>query len=1101
MKPSKYNICLPYDDRFVVFNGVTKRFFLVSSQNKEAFLRILSTPDEYKEQYAPFLKQMAGEGFIIEDDVDELEVIKQQYHDLTHDNSYKLMILPTYACNVSCWYCTQNHRNMQLSDDDIERVKKHIAYYLPHNDIKRFQLAWFGGEPLLSFHRVEEIASFAKTFCQEHSISYHNTITTNGTLLSRRILEKMKDLDFTFFQITVDGTKNEHDKVKVIKGKSAYEMSLRNICLISEILPDAEICLRYNYTTGNLKPDAFIKDLEQYLPENIRKRINLSVMKVWQEDENNIDEQKIDTLVNSASEDQFQVSVGQGFSPCYVDSLHFNSVFPNGRIGKCDNLDPEQAQGHLTETGEIVWDKDIPAMHFSIFDDQESECQSCKYLPICYGPCPKERNEVFLQGNHLRCRFADADRLWNLNIIYYCRHFLSICFLLLFSVGVLAQSNDSIYKSVELKDVVIKGKNVVHYPDKDVWLITDSLRHNTYSVNELVKKLPNFQYSDAKDELSYLGSNNILFLLDGKKKKGKYIGELANIRFDKIEIIEHPTGKYEDYQVVVNLITKDNWKGYDVRLSNSDYIRPSSPYDELLTSFNTSGTYTYTLPKYDIAVHYDYDHSNRHQQYEYRTKNTSYIEQTIDNEKPTDIFYKNKHDFWIDTDFNLSKNHSISFKYSLWKSASHTYFSKTVERLYPNDDKGYIVNVDSKQHYQGTQHIGTIAYQGKLKTWDFSSELTYEKLLNNQTNSYTENTQELYYTPFDNTKSYLFWDINAQNKIYRKATLNMGYTTVRRKYESISQGTISETNSYRHSFYASFSMSLNEKLRAKVGGQFKNIREEKDIQNILALNASIEYHFNNNFFSDLYYRNQTQFPNQQQLNTNGRWINSCLYMVGNPHLKAGTRHLADFLFTTPHVTFVSSFNYTGNGISQIYKDQGGITLLTYENVKSWENSNSLFLQHSLNLSKGELELKGYIKFITSYSKWNGNTQKTSNWSGDIEVVYRMKNYPTISIFYAKAAYKQPSAQGWTTSGTDRCCLNIYQYMLNRKLRWNITYYIPISKGLNKYKEVYIETPTYSYYSSLNTYEEEKNMITLSLTYRFAKGKQVNKRNTVQSIQN
>ena len=319
MKPSKYNICLPYDDRFVIFNGVTKRFFLVSSQNKKAFLQILSTPDEYKEQYAPFLQRMAKEGFIIEDDVDELEVVKQQYHDLTHDNSYKLMILPTYACNVSCWYCTQNHRNMQLSDDDVERVKKHIAYYLPYNGIKRLQLAWFGGEPLLSFHRIEEIASFAKAFCQKHSISYHNTITTNGTLLSRRILEKMKDLDFTFFQITVDGTKNEHDKVKVIKGKSAYEMTLRNICLISEILPDAEICLRYNYTTDNLEPDAFIMDLEHYLPESVRKRIDLSIMKVWQEDEKNIDGQELETLVTSASDALFNVSVGQGFYPCYVD--------------------------------------------------------------------------------------------------------------------------------------------------------------------------------------------------------------------------------------------------------------------------------------------------------------------------------------------------------------------------------------------------------------------------------------------------------------------------------------------------------------------------------------------------------------------------------------------------------------------------------------------------------------------------------------------------------------------------------------------------------------------------------------------------------------
>ena len=80
MKPSKYNICLPYDDKYVIFNGVTKRFFLVSSKNKDTFLQILDSPNNYQEQYAPFLQQMAEEGFIIEDSIEELKVIQQ--HDL-----------------------------------------------------------------------------------------------------------------------------------------------------------------------------------------------------------------------------------------------------------------------------------------------------------------------------------------------------------------------------------------------------------------------------------------------------------------------------------------------------------------------------------------------------------------------------------------------------------------------------------------------------------------------------------------------------------------------------------------------------------------------------------------------------------------------------------------------------------------------------------------------------------------------------------------------------------------------------------------------------------------------------------------------------------
>lgn len=125
MKSSKYNICLPYKDKYIIFNGVTKRFFLVSNQNKNAFLQILSAPDDSLGVYDSFLKQMTDEGFIIEDNIDELEIVRQRYQEYLNNNEYRLMILPTYSCNVACWYCIQRHQSLRLTKDDVERIKKH----------------------------------------------------------------------------------------------------------------------------------------------------------------------------------------------------------------------------------------------------------------------------------------------------------------------------------------------------------------------------------------------------------------------------------------------------------------------------------------------------------------------------------------------------------------------------------------------------------------------------------------------------------------------------------------------------------------------------------------------------------------------------------------------------------------------------------------------------------------------------------------------------------------------------------------------------------------------------------------------------------------
>lgn len=419
MKASKYNICIPYKDSYVIFNGVTKRFFLVSSHNKDSFLQIISSPDDYQENYTPFVRRMAEEGFIVNDDSDELDTVRKQYEQMKNSSFYHLMILPTYQCNVRCWYCTQHHRNVMLSENDVAKIKKHIEWYLSHHDLEGFNLSWFGGEPMLNFECVQDITFFAKEICKKHGLSFHASITTNGTLLSRDYLEKMRDLDFTFFQITIDGTKEYHDGVKKLKDKSAYITTLNNVCLINEILPNAEICLRYNYTNENLKPNAIIEDLNQHIPEDLRNKIQLSIMKVWQQDEQGVDNQLIEDLVKKSRESGYRVTVGAGFSICYVDKFQFNCVFPNGKIDKCDNEEMDSSKGMISQDGSIKWEETPAVLHYDIFSDSESACRTCRYLPVCYGPCPKERNDMFAQGQHISCRFADPDLHWRQEIVHY----------------------------------------------------------------------------------------------------------------------------------------------------------------------------------------------------------------------------------------------------------------------------------------------------------------------------------------------------------------------------------------------------------------------------------------------------------------------------------------------------------------------------------------------------------------------------------------------------------------------------------------------------------------------------------------------------------
>ena len=82
MKASKYNYIIPYGDKqYIFFNGITKRFFLVSDENVGKFIEIVDNPNTEVNvsKYSFFLDRMKAEGFILEDDVDEMSLINEEF--------------------------------------------------------------------------------------------------------------------------------------------------------------------------------------------------------------------------------------------------------------------------------------------------------------------------------------------------------------------------------------------------------------------------------------------------------------------------------------------------------------------------------------------------------------------------------------------------------------------------------------------------------------------------------------------------------------------------------------------------------------------------------------------------------------------------------------------------------------------------------------------------------------------------------------------------------------------------------------------------------------------------------------------------------------
>lgn len=420
MKPSRYNYYLERDDgKTLIFNGRTKRFFEVSRKNSDSFKRVIENPDECFEQYKRFLLRMRDEGFIVDDDVDELRLVKDAYHQETVSDNYMLLVFPTYQCNVRCWYCIQKHQDVVMTVETVRRLKLHIEKYLKKNHIKSFYLSWFGGEPMLEYDTIADVTSYAKVLCERLKVSFKSGITTNGILLNDERIKRFRELGIHHFQITIDGTREQHNRVKRLEGKSAFDTTLINIKRIVELMPEADCSLRINYTEKT-DINKVMHDVGEVLPIESRQYITVIPRKVWQIDENKISEQAKRHLYDAIIDEKYKLDrCQQGI--CYVSHKHFATIYPNGAVGKCDNDDMLDAKGYIDSLGDIVWTGTYPFMDKPVYDD--CCCSVCKHLPICGEPCPRMIDNMLHDYGEIKCAHKNPESMANDYICNYVKSF------------------------------------------------------------------------------------------------------------------------------------------------------------------------------------------------------------------------------------------------------------------------------------------------------------------------------------------------------------------------------------------------------------------------------------------------------------------------------------------------------------------------------------------------------------------------------------------------------------------------------------------------------------------------------------------------------
>lgn len=385
---SRYNTLVDADSgSALLFNARTGALIRVSSERR----REIETPAVLSGDFLEFLLQ---QGFVIGDEVDEVDLIVRGHEQARNDPLlFSATIELTEACNFRCIYCYQDHVPKHLDDRTAQKVVHYLCRQMA--GIHQLHVNWFGGEPLLRLATMAFMSQALAHEAQTHGCLFTQFLTTNGYLLTRPIATQLAGLGISNIQITLDGDQASHDQLRVLaSGKGTY----REVLAACENVVSAgiDLMVRINLTRWNTRQiDGLLADL---VSRGISPA-NTVIHTVRAIDHGNCDPAVSSMMFTNAEFAGEWIRILEiigkyGFGLPTLAPRPYNCAFDlaqtvmigrDATIRHCSSSTGCLAQ--LTDSGEetrrtVLYDRVKSRTPFA-----DADCRECSYLPMCMGGC------------------------------------------------------------------------------------------------------------------------------------------------------------------------------------------------------------------------------------------------------------------------------------------------------------------------------------------------------------------------------------------------------------------------------------------------------------------------------------------------------------------------------------------------------------------------------------------------------------------------------------------------------------------------------------------------------------------------------------------
>jgi uncharacterized protein len=164
------------------------------------------------------------------------------------------------ACNFACPYCYERPlgRAGAMNAGTADRVCAFLLSRLAAGK-KRLTVDFYGGEPLLYGPVLRRIAAALRADAGKRGVCFRFSLVTNGSLLTRRVVEELLPLGLAAAKVTLDGPPEVHDRFRPLRsGRGSFRAVLGNLREVAGLVP---LGISGNYTRESWRELSRLLDL------------------------------------------------------------------------------------------------------------------------------------------------------------------------------------------------------------------------------------------------------------------------------------------------------------------------------------------------------------------------------------------------------------------------------------------------------------------------------------------------------------------------------------------------------------------------------------------------------------------------------------------------------------------------------------------------------------------------------------------------------------------------------------------------------------------------------------------------------------------------